>query len=69
MRKNFIYALALIAIGGCTKFDDIAKDGETEADYKANPTQASLVTVSTYKELGDLIDDAGWWFWAQVTTF
>jgi hypothetical protein len=65
MRKNLIYALIIIAIGGCTKFDDIAKDGETEVDYKANPTQAALVTVSTYKELGDLIDDAGWWFWAQ----
>ena len=36
--------------------------------FLQNEAQAALNIIPTYRELADLIDDAGWWFWAQEVT-
>jgi hypothetical protein len=57
--KKITHILCLIVLGSCTKFDDAIRDGSTVR--KADPT-------NVYIELRDLIDDNGWWFWAQEVT-
>ncbi|MGB0849940.1 MAG: RagB/SusD family nutrient uptake outer membrane protein [Bacteroidia bacterium] len=54
--KKIAYLLAILALGSCTKFDDTAY----ESSLVYNPDPGNV-----YKELRDLIDDNGWWFWAQ----
>lgn len=54
--KKLSYLIVLLIIASCTKFDDSIRDGSLIR--KADPT-------NVYVELRDLIDDAGWWFWAQ----
>ena len=63
MKKTLTYLLIVAGLASCTKFDDIAKDGSL-----LDPTSPELKAIAPYKELSDLIDDAGWWFWAQEVT-
>lgn len=55
----FIAAVILLTANSCTKFDDTLYDATSV--QKPDPSQV-------YVELRDLIDDAGWWFWAQEVT-
>ena len=55
----FIAAVILLTANSCTKFDDTLYDATSV--QKPDPSQV-------YLELRDLIDDAGWWFWAQEVT-
>ncbi len=57
--KNIVILGAILTIGSCTKFDDKLYDATATA--KADPG-------AVYAELRDLIDDNGWWFWAQEVT-
>ena len=63
MKRTLIYILVVAGLASCTKFDDIAQDGSI-----IDPTSPELKAVAPYNELADLIDDAGWWFWAQEVT-
>ena len=55
MKKIFYSVFILLAVS-CTKFDDALYDSSPIAKQSIGPV---------YKELADLIDDNGWWFWAQ----
>lgn len=57
--KKITLVLILFSLGACTKFDDEIRDSSLVR--KADP-------ANVYVELRDLIDDAGWWFWAQEVT-
>lgn len=46
----------------CTKLDEKIFDKIPESEFPENEAQAALNIIPTYKELADLIDDAGWWF-------
>ncbi|MDA8886516.1 RagB/SusD family nutrient uptake outer membrane protein [Bacteroidia bacterium] len=54
--KKIISIFLLLFCFSCTKFDETVYD-------KSLNQKPSLINV--YKELGDIIDDNGWWFWAQ----
>ncbi len=68
MKKIAIFATIFLFTFSCTKLDEEIYDGIPEDQFPENETQAALAVVPTYKELADLIDDAGWWFWAQEVT-
>jgi len=57
--KKLTLILAIFILGSCTKFDEEVKDSSLVR--KADP-------ANVYIELRDLIDDNGWWFWAQEVT-
>lgn len=54
--KKILYISIVLGIASCTKFDDAIYDTSENAKQSIGPV---------YKELADLIDDNGWWFWAQ----
>lgn len=58
MRKTTYFKIFLL-LAGCTKFDNDLYDKSAIQ----NPDPANV-----YIELRDLIDDVGWWFWAQEVT-
>lgn len=49
----------------CTNLDEQILDKIPEELFPENEEQAAAILVPTYAELGDLVDDAGWWFWMQ----
>jgi hypothetical protein len=57
--KKLAILIAVIVLGSCTKFDDEIKDASLIR--KVDPG-------NVYIELRDIIDDNGWWFWAQEVT-
>lgn len=63
MKKILLFCIVLGF--SCTKLDEKIYDRIPESKFPENETQAALRIIPTYKELADLIDDAGWWFWAQ----
>ena len=65
MKKIFFYTTILLLTFSCTKLDEEIFDSIPEDQFPENEAQAALAVVPTYQELADLIDDAGWWFWAQ----
>ncbi|MDG2455736.1 MAG: RagB/SusD family nutrient uptake outer membrane protein [Bacteroidia bacterium] len=54
MKKGLFILVIVSLVSSCTKFDD-----------KLYDTKDSNILYPPYTELRDLIDDAGWWFWAQ----
>ena len=54
--KSILLGGAVLTIAACTKFDDKIYDASA-----VNKPDPGVV----YAELRDLIDDNGWWFWAQ----
>ena len=66
--KKIYFLSALIFSLSCTKLDEKIFDKIPESEFPENEEQAALNIIPTYKELADLIDDAGWWFWAQEVT-
>ena len=54
--KKILYSVCILLAVSCTKFDDALYDSSPIAKQSIGPV---------YKELADLIDDNGWWFWAQ----
>lgn len=54
--KKILYSICVLLTVSCTKFDDALYDSSSKAKQSIGPV---------YKELADLIDDSGWWFWAQ----
>lgn len=67
MKKYFILGLVAVVVS-CTNLDENIYDRIPENRFPENAEQAALKVIPTYRELGDLIDDAGWWFWAQEIT-
>ncbi len=63
--KNLGYLLLVLIAVSCTKYEDKIYDRVPETKFPENEGQAALRVIPTYQELADLIDDAGWWFWAQ----
>jgi len=63
--KKLIYGMALLLLASCANLDEQIFDKIPANVFPENEAQAALVIVPAYKELTDLIDDAGWWFWAQ----
>ena len=57
--KRITCILMILVLGSCTKFDEEIRD----SSLIRKPDRANV-----YIELRDLIDDAGWWFWAQEVT-
>ncbi|MEA3446793.1 MAG: RagB/SusD family nutrient uptake outer membrane protein, partial [Bacteroidota bacterium] len=71
MKKiQYILIILTLTIGlvGCTKLDEEVYDKIPENNFPENDSQAALNVVPTYQALAPLIDDAGWWFWAQEVT-
>ncbi|MFB1004380.1 MAG: RagB/SusD family nutrient uptake outer membrane protein, partial [Bacteroidia bacterium] len=54
MKKGLLILAIISVVSSCTKFDD-----------KLYDTKDSNILYPPYTELRDLIDDAGWWYWAQ----
>lgn len=54
--KKLAILLSVVVLGSCTKFDDEINDGSLIRKVDLG---------NVYIELRDLIDDNGWWFWAQ----
>ena len=54
--KSILLGGTVLTIAACTKFDDKIYDASA-----VNKPDPGVV----YAELRDLIDDNGWWFWAQ----
>lgn len=67
MKKYIIFILAA-GIFSCTSLEDTVYDRIPDSVYPENSDQAALKVIPVYRELADLIDDAGWWFWAQEVT-
>jgi len=63
--KKFLLLLILVSSFSCTDLEETIYDRIPESEFPENPNQAALNVIPTYRELSDLIDDAGWWFWAQ----
>ncbi|MFN8278861.1 MAG: RagB/SusD family nutrient uptake outer membrane protein [Saprospiraceae bacterium] len=63
--KKYISIFMVCGIAACTKLDEKVYDKIPEKYFPENEAQAALNIIPTYRELSDLIDDAGWWFWAQ----
>lgn len=68
MKKIYLFLSLIIISSSCTKLDEEVFDKIPESNFPENESQSALVIVPTYNELADLIDDAGWWFWAQEVT-
>lgn len=68
MKKILFYGLISVLAFSCTNLDEEIYDKIPEAEFPENASQAALRVVPTYQELADLIDDAGWWLWAQEVT-
>lgn len=66
--KRYIVFAFLATFLACTNLDETIYDRIPEDKFPENADQAALKVVPTYRELADLIDDAGWWFWAQEIT-
>ncbi len=63
--KKFLLLFILVSSFSCTNLEENIYDRIPESEFPENPNQAALNVIPTYKELADLIDDAGWWYWAQ----
>jgi len=68
MKKILTILSAIIISTSCTNLDEGVFDKIPESSFPENESQSALVVVPAYNELADLIDDAGWWFWAQEVT-
>lgn len=66
--KKLIFSTVILLTFSCTNLDETVFDKIPEDQFPENPGQAALVVIPAYQELADLIDDAGWWFWAQEVT-
>ena len=67
--KKLIFFISLIFISvSCLNLEEEIFDRIPEDAFPENEAQSALVVVPTYKELADLVDDAGWWFLAQETS-
>lgn len=66
--KSIIYILIALTTFSCSNLDDDILDAIPAENFPENEAQAALITIPAYRELADLIDDAGWWFWAQEVT-
>ena len=66
--KKIFFCLSIFFLLSCTKLDEKIFDKIPESEFPENEAQAALNIIPTYKELADLIDDAGWWFLAQEVT-
>ncbi len=66
--KKLLYIFIVLTATSCLKYDDKLYDKIPEGNFPENEGQAALVVIPTYQELADLVDDAGWWFWAQEVT-
>lgn len=67
MKKYFIFII-IAGISACTNLDETIYDRIPADKFPENAEQAALKVIPTYRELADLIDDNGWWFWAQEAT-
>ena len=64
--KKILFFISLLFLGvSCVNLQEEVFDRIPESEFPENEGQAALRVVPTYRELTDLIDDAGWWFWAQ----
>ena len=68
MKKIYLFPLLILFAFSCTNLDEEISDSIPDDKFPENEAQGALVTVPTYKELSDLIDDAGWWYLVQETT-
>ena len=69
--KNITFIVvcaAVVNLWSCTDLDQEVYDKIPSDKFPENEGQASLAIVPVYQELSDLIDDAGWWLWAQEVT-
>lgn len=66
-RIQYILTIVVLTMGmlGCTKLDEEVYDKIPEGKFPENDSQAALNVVPTYQALAPLMDDGGWWFWAQ----
>lgn len=66
--RILFYITLIVTMSACLSLDDTVYDRIPEDRFPENADQAALKVVPTYRELADLIDDAGWWFWMQEVT-
>lgn len=65
MKKLLLFLFVFALPFSCTNLDEEIYDKIPGELFPENEDQAAAILVLTYAELGDLIDDAGWWFWMQ----
>lgn len=66
MKKILITALSILTFISCTDLSENVYDGLDGSIYPENPTQVANLTTDAYKKLGNLIDDGGVWYLAQI---
>lgn len=66
--KKLIILSILTGFFACTNLEEDIYDRIPSDRFPENSDQAALKVLPAYRELSDLIDDAGWWFWAQEIT-
>lgn len=65
MKKNLIFLVLTFIMLSCTDLNETVYDKIPEDVFPENETQSALRVIPAYKKLSVLIDDWGWWFWAQ----
>ncbi len=63
-----VFILSIVVLASCTKLDETIYDKIPEDMFPENESQAALNVVPTYQALAPLMDDGGWWLWAQEVT-
>ena len=66
--KKFLVLFILTSTFACTNLEENIYDRIPSDRFPENADQAALKVLPAYRELSDLIDDVGWWFWAQEVT-
>lgn len=65
MKKIIIFLITITVLISCTNLEETVYDKIPADIFPENQSQAALNVVPTYQELADLMDDWGWWLWAQ----
>lgn len=69
MKNHKIAILFMLILGfGCTDLDEELRDKIPESIYPESDAQVASMSVDAYKQMQQLCDDGGWWFWAQEAT-
>lgn len=66
--NRVIYGMLFFLLFSCANVEEQIYDVVPGELFPENEAQSALVVINAYKELADLIDDAGWWFWMQEVT-
>ncbi len=65
MRTRILYVIVLLFTLSCTELYEEPYDKIPNDKYPENEAQVATLNVPAYGKMQELVDDQGWWFWAQ----